>query len=230
MRNLAPAIADGTVRLVFIDPKARELRQGRGVLCAMDDYAVTEDETLALLQRCRAEMEAANEKYGEAGERDFVPSQDRPLNIIFIDELAPLLAYWNRTKRDKIEDALGLLLTQGRAAGWILVGEIQEPTKDIFTIRDLFGRRLALRVPTESHTDAALAENAVERGAACHRIPEDMPGVLFAVSSGSTHAVRARLGYVRDEDIRSLVDFVLSARNVVSLDDRRAAAAEITAA
>lgn len=230
MRRLAPAIADGTVRCIFIDPKARELRQGRGVLCAVEDYAVTEDETLALLQRCREQMEAANEKSGAAGERNFVPSQDRPLNIIFIDELAPLLAYWKRSVRDKIEDALGLLLTQGRAAGWIIVGEIQEPTKDVFTIRDLFGRRLALRVPTESHTDAALAESAVERGAMCHQIPEDMPGVLFAVSSGSTSAVRARLGYVRDDDIAELVDFVLASRNVVSLDKHRAGAAGITAA
>jgi DNA segregation ATPase FtsK/SpoIIIE, S-DNA-T family len=223
LRGLAPAIADGTVRLVGIDPKAKELRQARE-LYADEDYAVGPDEVLALLQRLVDELAAANDADGANGERDFVPSTARPLTLIQIDELAPLLAYWPRTTRQKIEDFLGLLLTQGRAAGFILLGAIQEPTKDIFKIRDLFTRRLAMRLPTESHTDAALVEHAVDYGAQCHQISELTPGVLFSLQDGATSTVRARLGCVTNDDIRALVEYVQALRTVVHLDSRRPAA------
>jgi S-DNA-T family DNA segregation ATPase FtsK/SpoIIIE len=221
LRGLAPAIADGTVRPVFIDPKGQELRQGRA-LVATEDYASTDQDTLDLLTRLAGEMAEVNSEAGAAGERDFVPSASRPLRLIFIDELAPLLAYWRRTLRDKIEDALGLLLTQGRSAGYILVGVIQEPTKDVFRIRDLFQRRLALRVPTEAHTDAALTDNAVDRGAEAHLIPENLPGVLYALEAGASAAVRARLGHVTNADIRALVEHVTALRSVTELDVHRA--------
>ena len=227
LRALAPAIADGWVRPVFIDPKGRELRQGRALLVDQDaDYASTEDKVLELLQRLATELEEVNERDGEAGERDFEPSAERPLVLICIDELAPLLAYWTRSKRDKIEAALGILLTQGRAAGYIVVGCIQEPTKDVFKQRDLFQRKVGLRLPTEAHTDAAIADHAVDRGAQCHHIPESLPGVLFALADGEKAATRARLGHVTDTDIRELVEFVQRRREAARFEARRAAATE----
>lgn len=230
LRAIAPAIAAGLVRPVFIDPKLKELAQARGIVAA-DDYVGLGTEglpeaTLALLERLVAEMQQANAESGAAGERDFVPTKVRPLRPIFIDELAPLLAYWKRSLRDKIEDLLGLLLTQGRAAGYILIGAIQEPTKDIFSIRDLFTRRLALRLPTESHTDAALIEHATDYGALCHEIPESLPGVVFSLQDGARSTVRARLGYVQDADIHELVAYVEASRNVVALPGRETARLE----
>ncbi|MFI5491857.1 FtsK/SpoIIIE domain-containing protein [Actinoplanes sp. NPDC051859] len=223
LRHLAPAIADGTVRLIGIDPKAKELARARTLFA---EYAVDEDDVVELLQQLVRDMKAANAAAAEAGERDFVPSQTKPLHLIDIDELAPLLKYWPRRTRDKIEDSLGLLLTQGRAAGYILLGAIQEPTKDSFTLRDLFTRRIALRLPTESHTDAALIEKAVDYGARCHEIPESLPGVLFSLVDGGRHTTRARLGYVTDADIDALIDHVGSLRTVVALDTRRTASGQ----
>lgn len=217
LRGIAPAIPAGLVRLVGIDPKGKELRRARALFAA-DDYAVTEDDVLALLERLVQEMNKANEADGAAGERDFRPRAGRPLTLIIIDELAPLLKYWTRRMRDKIEDALGLLLTQGRAVGYIVLGAIQEPTKDVFGIRDLFTRRLALRLPTESHTEAALVEKAVDYGAFSHQISESTPGVLFALQDGARATIRARLGHVRDADIDDLVAYVETATKVVNLD------------
>lgn len=255
LRGLAPAIADGLVRPVFIDPKARELRQGiqlvdagvygtrtpelntRGRVRDEDgdvpdpsgDYAVTEWDTICLLERIAAEVEDANLRAGErGGERDFVPTKRTPLRPIFIDELAPLLVYWSRGGRDRIEAALGPILTQGRAAGYIVVGLIQEPTKDIFTIRDLFQRRIGLRLPTEDHTDAALTDSAVDRGAECHRIPESLPGVCFAFHEKDSRAIRGRLGHVTDEHIAGLVDYVTALRSVTSIAPTAPAADEPT--
>jgi S-DNA-T family DNA segregation ATPase FtsK/SpoIIIE len=223
LRSLAPAIADGTVRLVGINPKGKELNQAPE-LFADGDHAVSPDEVLALLLRLVDELAAANARDGKTGERDFEPSPDRPLVLVLIDELAPLLAYWPRTIRQKIEDCLGLLLTQGRSAGFILIGGIQEPTKDIFKVRDLFARRLAAKLPTESHTEAALVEHAVDYGAQCHQISELTPGVLFSLQDGAASTVRARLGCVTNADIRELVEYVQALRNVIEVDFGRSAA------
>ncbi|WP_433501828.1 FtsK/SpoIIIE domain-containing protein (plasmid) [Sphaerimonospora sp. CA-214678] len=217
LRGIAPAITAGLVRLVGIDPKAKELRRARA-LFGPDDYAVTDEDVLKLLERLVQEMNEANERDGAAGERDFRPGKGRPLTLVLLDEMAPLFKYWPRRIRDKIEDALGLLLTQGRAVGFIVVGAIQEPTKDVFQLRDLFTRRIALRLPTESHTEAALVENAVDYGALCHQISETTPGVLYSLQDGARSTVRARLGHVRDADIDELIAYVETSAKVVELD------------
>jgi S-DNA-T family DNA segregation ATPase FtsK/SpoIIIE len=223
LRGIAPAIAAGLVRPIGIDPKIKELRQAHPTVFAEGDYATGPEDTVELLQRVVADMQRDNERDGQLGERDFEPRPGRPLTVIYVDEGAPLVRYWPRTIRSKIDDLLGLILTQGRAAGYTVVFLIQEPTKDTFTLRDLFTRRLALRLPTESHTDAALIEDAVDYGALCHQISEDTPGVLFSLQDGARTTVRARLGYVENHHIAELVAYVEASRNVVDLDSRRPA-------
>lgn len=230
LRGVAPAIADRSVRLHFIDPKRMELRQARRIA---DDYETDCGDldrdgsngsgVLGLLNRLVEDMLVAQDRAGDLGERDHRPTVDAPLHLIIIDELAPLLAYWPRSKRDKIEEKLGLLLTQGRAVGYIVVGSTQEPTKDVFPIRDLFGRRICLRVPTESHTDASLGEDASDRGALAHRIPESLPGTAFQLLSGEAVAIRARAGNVGNSEIAELVTYVeeLRSTNVVPITARR---------
>jgi DNA segregation ATPase FtsK/SpoIIIE, S-DNA-T family len=229
-RYLAPAIVAGLVRPVGIDPKGKELRQARSMFAKGDYVGADPEAVVELLARLVEEMNAANEREGAAGERDFEPRPGRPLTLINIDELAPLLRYWPRSIRSKIDDLLGLLLTQGRAAGFIVIGNIQEPTKDTFTIRDLFTRRLGLRLPTESHTDAALIEDAVEYGAACHQISESTPGVFYSLQDGARSVTRARFGYVEDHHIAELVTYLEHHRNVIDLDTRRGFAADGKAA
>uniref|UniRef100_UPI003F493388 hypothetical protein n=1 Tax=Amycolatopsis sp. CA-290885 TaxID=3239925 RepID=UPI003F493388 len=175
---------------------------------ASGDYAVTEQDTVMLLERVAAELADANERDAAAGERDFVPSLTQPMRPIFIDEFAPLLKMWSRSSIDRIYNALGIIATQGRAAGYIVHGLIQEPTKDVFTIRDMFARRVGFGLPTEDHTDAILTDNAALRGAECHRIPESLPGVAFAFLEGDKTARRVRYGHVTNDDIAELVDFV----------------------
>ena len=220
-RYLAPAIVAGLVRPVGIDPKGKELRQALPMFAKGDYVGADPDAVVELLARLVEEMNAANEREGAAGERDFEPRPGRPLTLIDIDELAPLLRYWARSIRSKIDDLLGLLLTQGRAAGFIVIGNIQEPTKDTFTIRDLFTRRLGLRLPTESHTDSALIEDAVEYGAACHQISESTPGVFFSLQDGARSVTRARFGFVEDRHIAEVVSYIEAHRNVIDLDSRR---------
>jgi DNA segregation ATPase FtsK/SpoIIIE, S-DNA-T family len=224
MRQLAPAIADRTVRLHFVDPKRMELVQAREIAESYETDHGTPgkgDGVLGLLDRLVADMQDAQDRAATMGERDFEPSQDVPLDLLIIDELAPVLVYWPRSIRDKIEALLGLILTQGRATGHIVIGEIQEPTKDKFKIRDLFARRIGLRVPTEAHTEAILADDAVDRGGLCHRIPESLPGVAFQMLDEEARATRTRSGHVTNEDIAELVGYVKALREVTTLDSRR---------
>ena len=229
LRAIAPAIAARLVRPIGIDPKLKELRPGRP-LFADDDYATGPDDTVALLERVVADMRRDAERDGDQGERDFEARPGRPLTPIFVDEGAPLTRYWPRSVRAKIDDLLGTILTQGRAVGYTVVFLIQEPTKDTFTLRDLFTRRIALRLPTESHTDAALIEDAVDYGAMCHQISESTPGVLFSLENGARSVVRARLGYVENHHIAELVEYVTGGRNVIDLNSRRTADTDTKAA
>jgi S-DNA-T family DNA segregation ATPase FtsK/SpoIIIE len=106
-----------------------------------------------------------------------------------------------------------------------LIGAIQEPTKDVFDLRDLFTMRIALRLPSPTNTDAALIDDAVKFGALCHEIPKSLPGVFYSLQDGATSTVRARFGYVRDSDIEELVAYLTPSATVVELADRKTIAA-----
>jgi DNA segregation ATPase FtsK/SpoIIIE, S-DNA-T family len=231
LRGIAPAIAAGLVRLVLIDPKMMELAKLKP-LVAEGDYvgegtpeSELPDATLSLLERLCDEMGEAKAAAAAAGLRDFTPTKERPLTLIVIDEMAPLMDAWGRSMVAKIENCLRLLLTQGRAPGFILLGAIQEPQKDVFRLRDLFTRRLALRLPNETTTEAALIEHAVEYGGLSHEIPESMPGVFFSLQDGAKSCLRARFGYVTDDHIDELVAYLTPDATVIDLVDRKTIAA-----
>ena len=60
-----------------------------------------------------------------------------------VDELAALTAWVNdRAVKKRIESALGLLLSQGRAVGVVVVGGDPGPAKDVLPQRDLFPIRI----------------------------------------------------------------------------------------
>jgi DNA segregation ATPase FtsK/SpoIIIE, S-DNA-T family len=58
------------------------------------------------------------------------PSPAEPLIVILIDELAALSYVNERDVRRRIDNALGLLLSQGRAVGVTVIGAIQDPRKE----------------------------------------------------------------------------------------------------
>jgi S-DNA-T family DNA segregation ATPase FtsK/SpoIIIE len=141
-----------------------------------------------------------------AGVRQNVVSRANPLNILVIDEMAMLTAYGDRVI---VRDCLNLLaeiLTQGRAADHTVWGYVQEPTKDVVDVRDLFTIKLCLGVTTASHVDMALGEGARERGALADEIPTDPDhaGIGFAILPSSRLPIRFRLGWVQDRHIDEL--------------------------
>jgi S-DNA-T family DNA segregation ATPase FtsK/SpoIIIE len=202
--SIAPAIRDGLVRVSGIDPKGMELAYGRRIF---HRYAVTGTDALGVLDELIAAMDARKTEF--AGRVRSVPiGIDHPLEILEFDEIGALTKYTDRKTREAITERVALLTTQGRALGFTVRGYVQEPTKDTVPVRDLFPRRICLRVAAKSHVAMVLGDQAHERGAWANRIGESEAGVGYVFGEGVREPLRVRAGWVPDETIKELEAFV----------------------
>lgn len=203
IRAVAPGVAAGTVVVWGIDPKAMELARGRG---AFARYAVDADESLALLEAAVAFMDARARRLGAARVRDFVASPGDPFLIIVIDEIASLTKYGaDRKQQAAVNAALGRLLSMGRAVGVCVVGALQDPRKEVLTIRDLFPTRIALRLVEANACDMVLGFGARAAGARADRIPVEQPGGGYMLIDGQPTPTRFRAAWVDDDEIDRVV-------------------------
>ena len=108
-------------------------------------------------------------------------------------------------RQARIASALSLLLSQGRAVGVTVVGAVQDPRKEILSMRDLFPTRVALRLSEADHVGLVLGQGARDRGARCDQIPESLPGVGYVGIDGVAEPVRVRFAHVTDADIAQMV-------------------------
>ena len=202
--SVAPAIRDGLVRVSGIDPKGMELAYGRRIF---HRYAVTGGEALAVLDDLIEAMAARKTAF--AGRVRTVPiTRDHPLELLEFDEIGALTKYTDRKTREAITERIALLTTQGRALGFTVRGYVQEPTKDTVPVRDLFPRRICLRVSAKSHVGMVLGDQAYERGAWANRITDAEAGVGYVFGEAIREPLRVRAGWVSDEAIKQLEAFV----------------------
>ncbi len=206
--SIAHLIRDGYVRVSAIDPKGMELAYGRGIF---HRYAVTSKDAMALLDELIDGMNAR--KTANAGRVRTVPiTKENPLELLEFDEIGALLRYiGDRKTRDALTDRVSILTTQGRALGYTVRGYVQEPTKDTVPVRDLFPRRVCLRVAAKSHVAMVLGDNAYDRGAWANRIGESEAGVGYLFGEGVREPLRVRAGWVSDDQIKALEAFVAGA-------------------
>ena len=105
-----------------------------------------------------------------------------------------------------VNKILAEVLTQGRACGFAVCAYLQEPTKDIVPVRDLFTRRVSLRTGSSSYVDMVLGKDARLRGALADEIPEvGHEGIGYRTSEKSRNPIRVRAGHTTDDDITELV-------------------------
>ena len=122
--------------------------------------------------------------------------------MLVVDELASLTAYiGDRKIRNEAEQLLGLLLSQGRAVGVSVVAAVQDPSKEVLPIRQLFTVRVALRMTESSQTTMVLGAAAREVGAVCDQISTTTPGVGYVLVDGTNEPLRVRAFHVTDDDI-----------------------------
>ncbi|HET9257160.1 MAG TPA: FtsK/SpoIIIE domain-containing protein [Pseudonocardiaceae bacterium] len=202
--SIAPAIRDQWVRVSGIDPKGMELAYGRRIF---HRYAVTGTDALTVLDELVAAMAARKAHF--AGRVRTVPiSPEHPLELLEFDEIGALTKYTDRKTREAITERVALLTTQGRALGFTVRGYVQEPTKDTVPARELFPRRICLRVSAKSHVGMVLGDHAYERGAWANRITEAEAGTGYVFGEGLREPLRVRAGWVPDHTIKDLETFV----------------------
>ena len=217
--GVAPAVRDGLLELWVIDPKGG-MELGRGsALFTHFSYDAGERSLSLLTDAATVLAERADRLRGIS--RQHTPTPSDPLILIVIDELASLTAYQtDRKLRAETEQVLGVILSQGRAVGVSVVACVQDPSKDVITLRQLFPTRIALRMSEPSQAGMALGAGARERGALCDLISDKQPGVGYVAEDGSADIVRVRSFYVNDSDIDILCrDYAPRATSEVSEPD-----------
>ena len=157
-----------------------------------------------MLEQAVADMQLRAARF--AGKRrDHTPTVEDPFVVVLVDEVAFLTAYQrDRKLRERIMAALATLTTQGRAVGYCVVAALQDPRKDVLTIRNLFPDRIAMRLDEPEQVDMVLGDGARDRGAACELISTDPAigaGVAFVRLEADPDPVRVRAGWVSDADI-----------------------------
>ncbi|WP_197677058.1 FtsK/SpoIIIE domain-containing protein [Friedmanniella luteola] len=208
--HLAPLIRSGLVNVWAVDPKGgMELAGGRSLFARFahgdSDAAAGYEATFAeVLEDAVALMRRRQDRL-RGVTRLHQPSTSEPLVVLVVDELAALTGWvTDRTAKKRIEAALGLLLSQGRAVGVVVVGAVQDPRKDVLPMRDLFPTRIALRLNEAEQVNLVLGPGARNRGAQADLIPDSLPGVGYVTVDGSAEPVRVRFSNVTDQDIAQL--------------------------
>ena len=198
--GLGPQNSAGLVQLHGVDLKGgMEFAMGRPLFTR---YAQTAELAVAMLEDDACELQARAERL--AGRtRQHVQSVDEPTVIIVIDELAALISYSpDRDLTRRAEAALSVILSQGRAVGYVVFAFLQDPRKETVRMRHLFTQSIGLRLRDREEVAMVLGDGALRRGARCHKIPHTTPGVGYALEEDG-YPVRVRAGFVSDDMIRT---------------------------
>lgn len=193
--QLAPAIGDGLVKLWVLDPKGgMELAPGRYLFNrfargSLASFANLLDEAVRVMQRRQEQLFGVSQQH--------VPSPGDPLYVIIVDEMAALTG-WNtdRAAHNRIKAALALLQQQGRAAGVVVIGAVQDPRKEILPLRDLFPTRIALRLTEAAQVAMTFGPGAWDHGAKCDEIPASLKGVGYVHVDGAPTFDRVRFAHI----------------------------------
>jgi S-DNA-T family DNA segregation ATPase FtsK/SpoIIIE len=208
IRALLPAIAAGWVQVWALDPKRMELSFGRALF---HRYACQAAAMVELLEAAVAEMHQRAGQFG-GRTRTFTPTGEFPFLVLVVDELAFITAYQpERDLRKRAEAAIATLTSQGRSVGVCVVGALQDPRKDVISLRNLFSTRIALRLDESDQVDMLLGDGARDRGALADQIspdPQSGAGVGYVRLEASPDPVRVQAAYITDTDITAMADAI----------------------
>ncbi len=197
------------VRLIMVDPKRVELTGYNGIPHLLTPVIVEPDKILSSLRWAMTEMENRYKQFAEVGVRnidsfnELSGFQAIPYIVIFIDELADLMAY----APVEVEDSICRLAQMARATGIHLVVSTQRPSVDVITglIKANIPARIAFNV--SSMVDS--------------RVIIDMPGAEKMLGKGDMLYVppdqakpsRIQGTFVSEQEVNKVVEF-LRTKNV----------------
>ncbi len=196
----------GLVRVLAADPKLMELAYGRIIFDLYGHYAADPAAIADMLDQAVADMQARAARFA-GHQREHTPTTEDPFVVVLVDEVAFLTAY--QTDRTLKQRIMAALATLGRGVGYSVVAALQDPRKDVLSIRNLFPDRIAMRLDEPEQVDMVLGDGARDRGAACELIPVDPvtgAGVAYVRLESDPDPVRVRAAWVSDTDIRQMAD------------------------
>lgn len=190
--------------MIMVDPKRVELIGYNGIPHLLTPVIVEIDKILSALRWALTEMENRYKKFAEVGVRnidgfnELSGFQAMPFIIIFIDELAALMAY----APVEVEDTICRLAQMARATGIHLVLSTQRPSVDVITglIKANIPSRIAFNV--SSMIDS--------------RVVLDMPGAekllgrgdMLYIPSDQSKPNRIQGTYVSEQEVGKIVEFL----------------------
>jgi S-DNA-T family DNA segregation ATPase FtsK/SpoIIIE len=192
------------VKLIMVDPKRVELTGYNGIPHLLTPVIVEPDKILSALRWAMGEMENRYKRFAEVGVRnidgfnELSGFQAMPYIVIFIDELADLMAY----APAEVEDTVCRLAQMARATGIHLVLATQRPSVDVITglIKANVPTRLAFNV--SSMVDS--------------RVIIDMPGAekllgrgdMLYVPPDQSKPSRVQGTFVSEREVVKVVEFL----------------------
>lgn len=196
--------APSEVKLILIDPKRVELTGYNGIPHLMTPVIVEVEKILASLKWAMDEMDRRYKTFAERGVRnidsynELAGFQALPYIVIFVDELADLMAF----APVEVEDAIARLAQMARATGIHLVVSTQRPSVDVITglIKANIPCRIAFNV--SSMIDS--------------RVIIDMPGAekllgrgdMLYIPPDQAKPTRIQGAFVSDKEVKKLVDYL----------------------
>jgi S-DNA-T family DNA segregation ATPase FtsK/SpoIIIE len=214
--QLSGGVRSGLVRLVGLDPKGGvEFGMGRQVFAEFcrgrsdDDGNIigSVEEAFAVVLERHVEIMRQRQDRMFGKWRLHRPTVEEPFIVMFIDELASLVAkaYQSDTEAGKrVIAAINILLSQGRAQAISIVAAVQDGRKESVPMRGLFTDRLGLGMNEAADVDLSLGDGARARGAWCDKIRSDRPGTAYVVADTEPDPVRMRFPFTTDDEIQGL--------------------------
>lgn len=160
-------------------------------------YTRTVTETDDMLAGLVTVLEHRQRYMDDHGLRKHVPTAAAPKIIVILDEFLMLKA---QCLAGATSD-LGVLLTQGRAAGIVIIGLAQTGhASELGVIRNFFPIRRVFAMPTPTATQTAIGGTEADTGAFCSKLSEVRDrGICYAISEGARRAQRERVAFVSDK-------------------------------
>ncbi len=192
------------VKLILIDPKRVELTGYNGIPHLMVPVIVDVEKILSALKWATNEMDRRYKTFAERGVRnidgynELAGFQALPYIVIFIDELADLMAF----APVEVEDTIARLAQMARATGIHLVVSTQRPSVDVITglIKANIPCRIAFNVTSMIDSrviiDGPGAEKLLGRGDMLYIPPEQ------------AKPTRIQGAFVSEKEVKRLVDFL----------------------
>jgi len=207
IRALLGHLQTGTVRVLAADPKLMELAYGRAIFDRYGQYESDPPAIVAMLEQAVRDMQARAAVLA-GKQRDHTPTTGYPFTVVMVDEVAFLTAYHpDKQLRERVKAALATLTTQGRAVGYCVVAALQDPRKEVLSIRNLFPDRIAMRLDEPEQVDMVAGDGARDRGAQADLIspiPAIGAGVAYVRLETDPDPVRVRAAWISDDDIRGM--------------------------